>query len=367
MKKTGLLFATIIICTTITAQQYLKPFFDAVEYIETLGATTYHGSDSGYAFDKTPRPKQFKKIYLSAEVGLKNQWSLWLREDAHVALISIRGTVNNAASWLENFYAAMVPAKGTLQLNDSTFFNYQLADNPAAMVHVGWTLGLAHLAPAIVQKIKEQYANGVKEFIIMGHSQGGALAFLTTSYLHYLQQNKELPADVYFKTYCSAAPKPGNLFYAYDYDFITRNGWSYTIVNTKDWVPETPFTTQRIADFNQVNPFVNIKPVLKKQKLLVRWYLNGVYNKMNRRADKSQRAYQKYLGTMVYGQVKKILPQFKEPIYTESANYMRAGIPVILQPDEAYNKMFADNVNKIFMHHGMYNYYLLVKKWYMQN
>ena len=362
MKK----FFIIICCFSFLssyAQQYLQSGFNAKEYVETISMFSRMG-DTVAAWDKTPAPVHFDKIYSSPVVGLKNKWCLWLQKDKHVAVISIRGTVNELPSWLENFYAAMIPAKGMLQLNDSTTFVYQFAENREASVHVGWTIGIAYLAPGIVQKIKEQYANGVKEFVIAGHSQGGALAFLLRSYLFYLTKNGGLPKDIVYKTYCSAAPKPGNLYYAYDFDFITRNGWAFTIVNAKDWVPESPFTVQRITDFNTVNPFVNVKDVLAKQKLVVRWYLNGVYNKLNRRTTKAQSSINKYLGGTIYGQVKKVLPQLKEPQYAAVANYMRAGVPIVLIPDEAYMKEHPDDPKKIWEHHMPYAYYELTEKYY---
>ncbi|HPN72156.1 MAG TPA: hypothetical protein PLZ32_21680, partial [Saprospiraceae bacterium] len=75
-------------------------------------------------------------------------------------------------------------------------------------------------------KIDSLYKTGTKEFLIMGHSQGGAIAYLMTSYLYNLQQLGQLPIDIKFKTYCSAAPKPGNLYYAYEYEAMTQGGWA---------------------------------------------------------------------------------------------------------------------------------------------
>ncbi|MDE3237295.1 MAG: lipase family protein [Bacteroidota bacterium] len=355
----------LLISFAVSGQTYLHPGFSGKEYLELLSIFSRH-NDTLYHGDSTPPPVVYDRIYRSPEVGLKNQWSLWIRKDKKLAVINLRGTVAATPSWLENFYADMIPATGSLQLNDTTVFQYQLAADPKAMVHAGWAIGLAHLAPTIVQKIKETYAAaGIREFIIMGHSQGGALAFLTRSYLYYLTQKGGLPADITYKTYCSAAPKPGNLYYAYDFDFITRNGWAFTVVNAKDWVPETPFSVQQITDFNTINPFVNIKPVLRKQKWLVRWYLSGVYNKMSRRAGRSARTFEKYLGSSMYKQVKKYLPQLRQPQYEQGANYMRAGVPVVLEPDEFYLQRYPDtNPGRLFIHHGLYPYYYLVKKYY---
>ncbi|WP_315822620.1 lipase family protein [Paraflavitalea speifideaquila] len=248
-------------------------------------------ADSALMKEQPPKPLQYRLIHRSPEVGLKNQWDLWLRKDDQVGVISLRGTVADAASWLENFYAAMVPATGQVQLNDSTNFSYKLAESPEATVHVGWLIGMASMAPAIAEQIKAYRQKGVQEFIIIGHSQGGALAFLLRSWLHYQTAAGVLPRDIVYKTYCSAAPKPGNMQYVYDYDFITRPGWSYTVVNASDWVPETPFSLQSLKDFNELNPFTNVKPALKKQPLLVRWYLNHAFNSMDRVSRRSQKSF----------------------------------------------------------------------------
>ena len=56
----------------------------------------------------------------------------------------------------------------------------------------------------------------------------------------------EVITSLNIKTYCSAAPKPGNLFYAYDFEHITEGGWAFNVVNSADWVPELPSTTQTV-------------------------------------------------------------------------------------------------------------------------
>ena len=61
-----------------------------------------------------------------------------------------------------------------------------------------------------------------------------------------------------------------NINYAYDFDYINRGGWGLRIVNASDWVPETPFSLQTTRDFATVNPFTDVKKILKKQKFPVR-------------------------------------------------------------------------------------------------
>lgn len=346
--------------------QSLKPGFDAQEYLELLSVSSRQG-DSTLKKDNTPAPAMYKMVYRSPVVGLDNRWDLWLRNDGKVAVISIRGTTAAPVSWLANFYSAMIPATGTLQLNDSTTFNYRFAADEKATVHAGWSIALAHLAPTIEAQIQAYYARGVKEFQIMGHSQGGAIAFLLRSYLFYKMKAGTMPADLLFKTYCSAAPKPGNLYYAYDYEYLNRAGWSYTVVNALDWVPETPFSIQQISDVNPLNPFTGIDAVLKKQKFFVRAYMRHVYNKLRRSTGKAQKTYTKYLGSKMFKIVRKTLPQLREPHYAQTMNYMRAGMPIVLQPDDGYLKKFqSGNPHGVFYHHYFEAYRTLVLSGYVK-
>ena len=352
----------------ITANAQLRPGFDAAEYLELLSISSLQ-FDTVLAEDITPAPSHFSRIYRSPVSGLDNRWELWLRSDQKQAVISIRGTINSPASWLANIYAAMQPATGTIQISDSLRFSYKLAENPAAAIHTGWLIALASISNTVREKILENYRNGIKEFLIMGHSQGGAIAYLLRSYLYYETIMGNMPGDIVFKTYCSAAPKPGNLYYAYDYDFITRGGWAFNVVNALDWVPETPFSIQKVTDFNPINPFADIRPVLKKQKLLIRLYGGFVYGKLTGSTRRAVRRYKRYLGKKLEKPAHKVLPGLKLNGYAHTLNYMRAGTPVVLMPDDAYNKQFPDSPqskNRIWTHHMIGAYYTLTKKWYSQ-
>ena len=362
MRRMIILFF-LFFSAAVSAQSKLQPGFNGREYAELLSLSYF--SHSVYPIPVNGIVNDpYHLEYRSPEAGLMNQWAFYLRND-NVGVIDIRGTVNKTVSWMENFYAAMIPATGSLQLNDSTTFNYQLAADPKAMVHTGWTIGLAFLAPDIEKKINDYYQQKhVKEFFLFGHSQGGAITFLLRSYLEYEKQKGHLPADIVFKSYCSAAPKPGNTYYAYDYDFITRNGWGFTIVNAADWVPETPFSIQTENDFNPTNPFTHLNDIIKNQKWTVRVAIKKIYKKLDKPTAKAQKKFQKCLGTTIYKQVRKTLPQFKEPVYSNGNNYMRAGVPVILMPDEEYKQKFPESNSNYFIHHGFAPYYMLVKKYY---
>jgi Lipase (class 3) len=361
--KSGVAGSLFLLCFLNLRAQSLEPGFSGKEYLDILSISAER-YDSAASTSAIPLPVHYNRVYLSPEIGLKNRWSMWYRDDNKLAVLSIRGTIPDKISWLANFYAAMVPASGTLQLNDSIRFDYRLSADPKAAVHVGWLVGLAAMSTGMLLEIRKAYAAGIHEFIISGHSQGGALSFLTTSYLRYLKENGDLPSDIVFKTYCSAAPKPGNLYYAYDYDFITRNGWSFTVVNAADWVPESLLSVQLFSDFNPVNPFVNVHKILKKQKFLVRTVLTGKYNKADRKTRKAQRYFEKELGHTVFTLVHKSYPQLKEPQYVHSNNYQRAGSPIVLQPDSAYYIKHPNDPTNIFAHHLLEPYYELTVKYY---
>lgn len=358
MKKI-LLFVLVysILNTTVKAQKF-DAGFEAAEYADLLNLYFKGFSDTALAkLSNGTLNYKYETLFISPEVGLSNKCAMYLRSDK-TAILNLRGTVAKAESWLANFFSGMIAAKGNLQLNDSTNFEYTVAENTNAYVHVGWMISMAHLAPYFNHCIDSLITKGVNNFIITGHSQGGALSFLTTSYLHYKYKEK-LPL-IRFKTYASAAPKPGNLFYAYDFDFITANGFGFRVVNTEDWVPESPLTVQTIQDMNDVNPVKDAKKILKGQQFFVRLYLNSIYNKMNNASVKTMKRYKKYLGTKLYKFVNKSIPQLQMPTLINSSNYMTAGIPIILKSNTAYKEKFTFTGSNYFVHHMLEPYLFLL-------
>jgi hypothetical protein len=359
MKKIFLIFQYFFFLDFFSFAQLLKPGFEKSECIEMLKLGAKFG-DSAY-MSKIPDPEHFEKIYRSPVMGLDNCWDLWTNHNG-IAAISLRGTTKNAVSWLANFYAAMVPAKGELHLSDSFDFKYELASNPRAAVHIGWLIGTAFLSKDILPKIDSLYKTGTKEFIITGHSQGGAICFLLTSYLYSLQKQNLLPADIRFKTYCMAGPKPGNIYYAYDYEVMTQYGWAYNVVNPADWVPETMFSIQTVDDFNKTNPFSNAKDYMSKQSFPKNLALKYFYNQMDKPVRKAEYRFQDRLGNFMFKYVKKALPGFEQPVYYNSMAYVRVGNTIVLPADTAYYAEFPDNPQQVFTHHLHPAYLYLAEK-----
>lgn len=346
--------------------QVLKSGFDKSEYIETLKINQKaHIPLNEWNERKTvPDPQDYRFVYRSPVVAFDNIWDLWVHKQKSVALIAVQGSIQTDASFLANLYAAMIPAKGEIQLDQDFLFKYHLADHPNAAIQVGWFVAMAHLSKTIETKIDSCYKAGIKDFILTGHSQGGGITFMLNAHLENLKRTEKLPQDIRFKTYCSAGPKPGNLFFAYDYEKMTEGGWAYNVVNTADWVPDVPFSVQTVDDFTAVNPFRNAKSMIKKQKFPANIALKRVYNQLSKPSKKAQKNYEKYLGKMVSRVVKKQMPDFKTPEYYKSNYYVRTGNTIVLYADEEYFKLYSNATDNpdIWQHHLPKQYLFLAEK-----
>lgn len=357
MKKYIVLLLSL--ATTAVIYGQLQPGFQKQEYIDLMMLSAQFGGEE-YAKEFKPDAK-YRMVYRSPEIGLDNRWDLWM-EGRETAVLSIRGTTEKGESWLANLYAAMVPAKGEIQLSTNEKFQYNLASDPKAAVHVGWLVSTGYLSNDILPKLDSLYQTGTRNVVILGHSQGGAIAYLLTAHFYALQRSGRIPADIRFKTYCSAAPKPGNLYFAYEYEHITQNGWAYNVVNSADWVPEVPVSIQTMGDFNTTNPFKNAPKMIKQLPFPQNLVVKSIYNSLKKPLDKAQRRYQKYLGKFASKGVAKNLEGYVAPQYFESNNYVRTGNTIVLFADEAYYKIYPDNPDKLFSHHFHGQYVFLASK-----
>ncbi|MFW6248720.1 MAG: lipase family protein [Bacteroidota bacterium] len=354
---------TIILFPSTVFGQKLKSGFNSTEYRDMLLIAEFTNNLDSTKLSGLTHPADYKKIYRSEPMGLDHLWELWMRDDG-VAVISIRGTTPKTESWLANYYVAMIPAEGSLVLSRDNTINYKVAENPKAAVHTGWMIGMASLSIDILPRIDSLYQTGTRHFMITGHSQGGAISFLLNAHLQHLQKQEMLPSGIRFKTYSSAAPKPGNLFFAYDYEMMNHNGWAFNVVNTADWVPETPLTVQTIYNFNEINPFKNARKGIRSQKFPRRLYLMHAYKRLYKPAERTRKNYEKYLGRAISKQIKNFMPEFVPPEYYETINYSRAGHTIVLKPTGEYDKIFPDDQENIYAHHLPKNYLFLIDEYY---
>lgn len=336
----------------------LFPGYEKEEFIEMMRITSRFGDSTFYK--SIEEPKRFQRIYRSPVSGLDNLWDLWVSEEK-IAVICIRGTTAKNESWLENFYAVLTPAQGMLNLKGGIKFEYNLSRHPDAAVHAGWLLGMASIAEDVKSKIDSCYSQGIKNFIVHGHSQGGAISFLLTAHLLHLKESDVLPKDILFKTISSAAPKPGNLHFAYDYE-ARMKGFGITVVNSADWVPEVPMSIQTLNDFNPTNPFKNADKTISNQKLTARIVMKKIYNKLNNSTREAHETYQKYLGYKTYPIVQKILTEYERPQFFDGSNFVRAGQFYVLWASDEYYKEYPDSDNTPFVHHMMLPYIFLAER-----
>lgn len=362
MKYTLILFLSALFLRVNS--QNLKPGFDKAEYLELLKIAQKQHLDLDKWKDNTsvPDPQDYKLVYRSKEIGLSNVWDLWVHKTKPVAVISVRGTTADPNSWLANFYAAMVPAKGQLKISKSFVFDYELSSHPQAAVHVGWLFSTAFISQEVVGKIDSCYKKGIKEFILTGHSQGGGITFLLSSHLTHLKSVNKLPQDILFKTYCSAGPKPGNLYYAYSFEHDNEGGWACNVVNTADWVPEVPFSIQTKDDFNKISIFTVSDKLINKQKYPLRAGMKHIYKKLTKPGIKAQKNYTRYMGKMVSKSIIKLYPEFETPRYYPSNNYVRTGVTKVLYADESYYSKFPNSDSNIWVHHFIEPYLFLTER-----
>lgn len=357
---TVIIYFSFLFCISHGIAQNLKPGFDKAEYKELISIAT-RSSEGPEKAKLIPKPQHSKLVYESKPIGLDNHWELWIKDES-TAVLCTRGTTLSGESWLANLYAAMVPAQGELKISNLDTFRYELSSDPNAAVHVGYLLSTAFISKDMIPKIDSCYKAGIRDFIIMGHSQGGAISYLLTAYFYSLQKQGNLPADIRFKTYCSASPKPGNLHFAYSYENTTQNGWAYNVVNAADWVPQTPFSVQMLNDLPEISPIPLIERTIKQQSFFKRMFLNLVYGKLRNPSRKTVKNYQKLLGNEMAKRVNNYLPDFKAPDYYNSSDYVRTGATVVLYPDDAYYNIFSNESKDLMIHHSFPPYLYLLDR-----
>lgn len=343
------------------ANAQLQPGFDAQEYADLLYLQFNGLSPDSAGKTFSLNKGLYKNQLLTPEVGLLNRAAVLLRQDG-VVVLNLRGTVNKPESWLENFYAGMVAARGSLQLSDDYVFHYKLSSDENAAVHIGWLLGVGFLVKEMKPMLDSLIDHGHRQLLIGGHSQGGALAFLTSVYLHYYFADKQI--DVSIKTYASAAPKPGNQAFANTFDYLHRNQMGFRVINSADWVPETPFSLQTLNDMNEPNPFLNAAATINKQKFPEKMVMKHVYRQLRKNSSRASKTFRKYLGDKLYKPVTASVKDFERPALVKTMHYATAGVPVILMTDSTYHEQFSYDGSNVFVHHMFVPYMYLLQKHY---
>lgn len=347
----SVLVTILMMLSGVSISAQLVSGFQKEEYLECLRIASHFRDgmiDDKYKCDK---PQSYQRLYESPSMGFDNKWELWENKEKRVFLISIRGSVPTMTSWLSNFHAGMLPAQGKYHIGED--YKYRLCDDPKALVHAGWLGSVLALSKDIEAKIDSCYKTGLRDCILTGHSQGGAICSLLTAYVLQRQKDGAIPADLKFKTYCSAAPKPGDYLFAMHYERMTRGGWAFNVINADDWVPETPLSIQTPDDFNETNPFSRVDDMVKTadMKGTDRMKVKMLMRILRKPTRKSEAKLTKYLGYTMSDMLRKLGIDYQTPELEKCANFQRAGTTIVMMPDEAYHKKHHRDAEDLFEHH----------------
>ncbi len=306
----------------------------------------------------------YRFVYRSKNIGLDNALDLWMRTDS-TAVILLRGTTADPKSILTDFLCAMSPAQGTLVLAPGDTLHYKLAAHEKASVHTGFLIGFGYLAKDMQPKVDSLYTAGYRNFLVTGHSQGGALCYYVSSWLHYLEEDGVYPG-IRVKTYASASPKLSNMYFAYDFDNVTRAEWAFTLVNSADVVPEMPFTTQQVdVDMNEPNPILRLMNRFNDLPFFKRLVLKRAFNRMKKGATKSSLAYQKYLGGYTGKFILGMMPGLELPETVNTTYFLRPGVPISLIVNDTYLTYFQESAKEgPYYHHHPTAYRYLLRRYY---
>ena len=237
LKKISSLFAALLLLPMLI--QAFSPGFNKEEMRDMIAICNSFTFIDLYKSDEAIIPKGYNKVYTSGVFGMDNRYQVY--KNGNVAVINFRGSTAKQVSWLENIYASMIPAKGTMVVEGENF-NYQFAADPIAAVHSGYALGVAFMHLDLIDRIRVLNSDGIYNIIITGHSQGGALANLVTCWLNYIK-GKDISIKNNFKTYAFAAPMVGNKVFADEYNRrYCQTERSFNIVNISDPIPTFPIS-----------------------------------------------------------------------------------------------------------------------------
>lgn len=335
-----------------------KPGFDWNEYETMLrfSVKNYYPSQST-VFESL----EDHELWYDAIPGpLFNKFQIYVAPDHSYAILTFRGTSAEEGSWLENLYSAMVPAKGSIQINKTTHVDYQFAEDERAAVHAGWTVGFTTIMPQLHEQLRKLKKENIEYLYITGHSQGGALAHLCTAWLHYQEEYQFFKV----KTYASASPKPGNYYFNVDYHVHTQQGTSFNVLNSEDWVPQTFLSIQSIHDLNERNIFAYFKEQIEREGFIKKSMGKVFYNKVSTPNKKLIKKYQKYFGTFVYKKLLDFMPELVEPKYANSFDFQLSGHQIIMKPPIEYYQKFTGENDSNFLYYHRGDHYLWLVHYY---
>jgi hypothetical protein len=326
-------------------------------------------------------PAGYEKMYTSVVYGMDNKYQIY--QNGNVAIINIRGSTDKKLSWLENFYSVMIPAKGKISIAEKAH-DYCFAKDEKAAVHSGYALGIVILSEDIIQHIDSLNKKGIYNFMITGHSQGGALSHMLRAYLENYP-GKKLSKKNEYKTYAFASPMIGNKEFVDEY--VARyciNNTSFSIINPNDLVPSFPITykdgTYVTAEDLQTLLF-NYNSFSFSQfafNVAVNIFEKKIIEKADNLGTSVSKEISKDIGTVVMPQsVQKInyvkmgnvieIPPAEYPLILKDSTILtNDSLMLIYKRDEKGNFLNKELYKResMFYQHKAYNYYTSLLKMY---
>ncbi len=264
-----------------------------------------------YGTDTTIIPKCYIKTYTSEALGMDNIFQIYKKDN--IAVINLRGSTAKKISWMENIYSAMIPAKGVIKIQDEKF-KYIFAKDNLAAVHAGYALAMAFLEKDLLINIKNLNEEGIFDFLITGHSQGGALANMLLAYLNNLPENK-LSSKNSFKCYAFAAPMIGNKAFTEEYnERFCKTNISFNFVNPADLVPALPLSYKESSSFSQ-----GVMSLLFDEASLAEKFKDGAFLLFDKNLGNTVRR----LSTSVAKQISNEVGTVTMPPFVEDINYYK--------------------------------------------
>lgn len=349
------------------AYPQLNEGFDPNEVKSLIALCNSYTFQEVYGSDSLIVPKEFKKVFTSEVIGMDNVFQVY--EGDGVGVINFRGSTSETSSWVQNFYSAMIPAKGVMKI-DSIDVPYSFATDTNTAVHSGYALTSVLLAPKIIKQISKLNKKGIYNILITGHSQGGALAQLCHAYLENLSGYEQFTQNVY-KTYAFANPMCGNKEFADEYKArYSDSNMNYSIINPDDMVPKLPMNYQKDRNaygnlfYKSWADLITKGDVPKFKNMFLTIFTSPITSYIN------------YSNLVIEKIVSNSYVSIEMPDYVRDINYFPTGTIHLLEPfsipeDQTEtnkakeNKERNDNAKKAsFSQHKPYNYYVAVLKKY---
>lgn len=354
--------------------------FDPKEARDLMAMCTSFTFMDLYQSDTEILPNGCSKTYTSPIIGMDNMFVIFEKEGK--GIICFRGSTSKAVSWVENFYSAMIPAKGIIKINQKEI-PYLFGQDTSAGVHSGYALAVVALSSNLIQEIQNLNKKGIYEIYITGHSQGGAIATLTRPFLENLKGNK-IDTKNQFKNYAFANPMSGNKEFVREFNRLyCESNSSFNIHNKSDMVPKMPMHYDDEEKLISAKRFTNI--VFGKEKFDVAKFGTEL---LLRTFEKGLSKYIQSSNRFIEKVISKTYTAIDMPKYLSDINFYHTANTFELNSFEYpkikidVSKLTEDEIGKLkrsedgnyyqeepsFFQHKPYNYFVgILKKYFPQD